>query len=145
MEEQFTCPRGREATTDWQVQRSRESKWNVFGEDRCCNYCGSLHPEDFEKIIDLCISSDGAEAEIEPSTKQYKIYAKRKGTSNAAEGGIKFYTQHAFCTPANQEWRDRIEEKLSRAIPISNRRFEEMLRRRKAELEKSVDDKNNQE
>lgn len=114
-----TCPRGAESFGPL-ADRAKESTWDKVGEDRVCSYCGSLHPEDFEKIVDLCIESKGEKAEVEWSTKGYKIYARRKDTVNAGQGGIKFYTQHVFAMeqPAQAEYIKRTEPKIQQAHKI---------------------------
>lgn len=67
--------------------------------DRVCSYCGSLHPEDFFRLVresaDAPTNADySAAPSIEPSTKGYKVYVHRGSVRNATEGGIKFYKQH---------------------------------------------------
>jgi hypothetical protein len=59
--------------------------------DRVCEYCGSLHPDDFFSIV---AEAAYASASVEPSDKPYKIYARRTGVKSATDGGIKFYTHH---------------------------------------------------
>lgn len=79
---------------------SNLDRWHRFkvNGDRVCSYCGSLHPEDFLRLIKECADAGvdaGDEApSVDPSDKGYKIYVRRKGVRNAHEGGIKFYTQH---------------------------------------------------
>ena len=67
--------------------------WELVGQDRCCTGCGSLHPEDFEAILDDAVKPD-SKASVDPSDKGYKIYAHRAGVTNAGNGGIKFYGWH---------------------------------------------------
>jgi hypothetical protein len=75
--------------------------WNKFKSngDRVCSYCGSMHWEDFARLVKE--SSEALDdidyqsvVEIEPSDKKYKIYVHRRGVRNASEGAIKFYIQH---------------------------------------------------
>lgn len=115
-----TCPRGAEVFGPL-ADRAKESTWDKIGEDRVCSYCGSLHPEDFEKIVDLCIESNGEKAEIDLSDKGYKIYARRKETVNASQGGIKFYTMHigVIEEPQKSEYITRVEPKINQAAKIS--------------------------
>lgn len=70
------------------------------GPDGCrtCSYCGSLHPDDFFRLVKEAADA-GPDAgddvpSINPSDKGYKVYVRQKGVRNAGEGGIKFYTQH---------------------------------------------------
>lgn len=136
-----TCPRGAESFGPY-ADRAKESTWDKIGEDRVCSYCGSLHPEDFEKIVDLCIESNGEKAEVERSTKGYKIYARRKDTVNAGQGGIKFYTQHVFVLeqPGQVEYIKRTEPKIQQAHKIGwdkmmapRRKYEEEQRAKNAQ------------
>lgn len=114
-----TCPRGAENFGPL-ADRAKESTWDKVGEERVCSYCGSLHPDDFEKIVDLCIESNGEKAEVEWTSKGYKIYARRKDTVNAGQGGIKFYTQHigVMEEPHKTEYINRVEPKINHAHKI---------------------------
>lgn len=61
--------------------------------DRCCSWCGSLHPEDLIDIIYGYI--EGTEGyHLSFTDKSYKLYVNRPGVRNASEGGIKFYVDH---------------------------------------------------
>lgn len=67
--------------------------------DRVCSFCGSLHPEDFFRLVHEAATAPedakrGSCVEIEPSDKGYKIYVHQPRVRNAMEGGIKFYMQH---------------------------------------------------
>lgn len=62
--------------------------------DRTCSYCGSLHPDDFKRILEKAADpSDDTFAE-RATGKNYKIYVNQPGISDAFAGGIKFYTWH---------------------------------------------------
>lgn len=61
--------------------------------NRTCNYCGSIHPDDFTAILER--SKIDSRYRIEGSTKSYKYYIKQPDVRNASEGAIKFYTHHA--------------------------------------------------
>ena len=104
--EQMVCPRrdespaipGYPAHDHWQ-------RFKTNG-DRVCSYCGSLHPDDFITLVKA--SAEAAEDDltapiIDPSTKNYKIYARRANVSNAHEGGIKFYTRHLIADPTEEQ------------------------------------------
>ena len=63
--------------------------WEIRGDDKCCSYCGSLHPE---RVLEL-IKERGKEI-FEKTTKPYKGYIDRPEVPNAGFGGIKFYVHH---------------------------------------------------
>ncbi len=75
--------------------------WEKCGEDRCCSYCGSLHPDDFIAIVDAYGRGEPG-YKFDPSTKSYKRYARRPGVENASQGGIKFYMWHAPEAPSEE-------------------------------------------
>lgn len=79
--------------------------------DRVCSFCGSLHPDDFVEIIRL--KADGKGGAVHRSDKGYKWYAQRAGTTNAMDGGIKFYTWHG----GGEGFADRVNAQLSRLNP----------------------------
>jgi len=60
--------------------------------DRCCSYCGSLHPGDFEAALKDAADPD-SNVRVSQSDKRYKWYIDGR-VQNAGEGGIKFYTWH---------------------------------------------------
>ena len=69
-------------------------RWRVMDDDtRTCSHCGSLHPEDFISILKY-YSLGKPGYRYEPTLKSYKVYANTPGTTNASEGGIKFYFWH---------------------------------------------------
>lgn len=71
-------------TTQWRRQKD---------DTLTCSYCGSLHPDDFMTIMDSYIQGLEGFA-FSTTTKGYKLYGHRPGTSNAGDGGIKFYSDH---------------------------------------------------
>ena len=82
--------------------------WDRFKSngDRVCSYCGSLHPDDFMRLVKA--SAEAAEdatecVNIEPSDRGYKIYVRQPGVQNALDGGIKFYTQHLNGKPTDEQ------------------------------------------
>jgi hypothetical protein len=84
-EEIHLCPRREESL----FTPSNMDSWDKIGEDRVCSYCGSLHPEDLNKLIKK------QEVEVlELTNKSYKLYIKRPNIKNAQQGAIKFYKQH---------------------------------------------------
>lgn len=84
--EKHTCPRRIEGP--WAGDVGIDI-WNMIGEDKCCSYCGSLHPDRvIELIKELGSSIYGS------TTKSYKGYITRDNVPNAGFGGTKFYVQH---------------------------------------------------
>jgi hypothetical protein len=81
--------------------------WNLMPDgNRTCSYCGSIHPEDMQKLVQRCIDTDGEEASIEPTDKNYKCYVRQRGVVNASQGAIKFYMWHVtpeMLLPHSQE------------------------------------------
>lgn len=68
--------------------------WNTRPNgDRCCSFCGSLHPDDWLRLMKDAADMS-SETVIDPTDKGYKFYVRQKGVKNASEGGIKFYTWH---------------------------------------------------
>ena len=95
-----TCGRRMRDFGSWERVEGLD-RWEQFKSngDRVCSFCGSLHPDDFMRLVKECAEAPddavyGTVPEIEPSDKGYKIYVHRSGVRNAHEGGIKFYTQH---------------------------------------------------
>lgn len=110
--------------------------WQKFKSngDRVCSYCGSLHFDDFRKLV-LDATDDNSTISIEPSDKDYKVYVIRAGVRNAYEGGIKFYMWHAV-HPVSDE-----DNKLyTAAIKLSRKRFEDRMYQRRQEMSKSLPD-----
>lgn len=88
--EKFMCPRGIGSPVH---VYGGESEWTIKPNgDRCCSYCGSLHPDDFWRLVAEAEENSGID--IFPSDNTYKIYVRRPDVKNATEGGIKFYTMH---------------------------------------------------
>jgi hypothetical protein len=78
----FTCLRRMDKTEN-------QDEWQLRGEDKCCSYCGSMHPE---RVLEL-IQKHGFGI-VESTTKDYKRYINRSDIPNAGFGGIKFYIYH---------------------------------------------------
>jgi len=88
-----------------------DTKWRTMPDGtRTCSYCGSLHPEDFTDIM-WRYSQREEGYEFDRTTKGYKDYGHRPGTSNASQGGIKFYGNH--CIPP---WEDELYAARSLAL-----------------------------
>lgn len=108
MNEAQTCPRRMSEMGPWEREENLDA-WLQDDRDReeivqpdpgpCCSFCGSLHPEEFLKLI-----SEGWV--VEPTDKTYKAYltqavegAKRVAAPgeplpSARSGRAKFYYQH---------------------------------------------------
>ena len=87
------CPRRDEG---WQGESSERlpDTWDIGPDrNRTCSYCGSIHPDDLDVIIQKARTD--ARYGIEGTTKGYKVYIRQPGVRNAGEGAIKFYRQHA--------------------------------------------------
>lgn len=83
-----TCPYRMANPGPWVFEEGLDH-WDLIGDDKCCSFCGSLHPE---RVLEL-IENEGFSI-IESSDKYYKLYVNRKEIPNASFGGIKFYTYH---------------------------------------------------
>ena len=77
-----------------------EDTWHVRPNgDRCCSFCGSLHPDDWLRLMKEAAKPE-SKTVIYRSDKGYKFYVQQEGVANASEGGIKFYTWHI----PSEEW-----------------------------------------
>lgn len=85
-DEKQTCPRRGE---NFHPVEENLDYWEMRGDDKCCSYCGSIHPD---RVIELV--KELGPGIIEGTTKSYKRYLSRPNVPNAAFGGIKFYTMH---------------------------------------------------
>ncbi len=88
LEEIQTCQRRMKDFGSWERKENLD-KWEMRGDDKCCSFCGSIHPD---RVIEL-IKLHGLGI-VEPSTKQYKWYIHQKNVPNASYGGIKYYRYH---------------------------------------------------
>jgi hypothetical protein len=133
--EPMTCGRRREHGMDDPNSPFRNAgkgldRWerHKSNGDRVCSYCGSLHPEDFLRLVKESAEApaDNLEAtRIEPSDKGYKIYVWRPSVKNAHDGGIKFYTPHFESTPTEEQ-----QAQYQEAQRRSNARFASLLKAR---------------
>jgi len=97
----------------WEKEENLDT-WEQRGPDRACSFCGSMHPEDFQNLVERATIDDSII--IEPSTKKYKVYIKRFALEG--EQAIKFYTWHL--TPETTE---KINKVYGIAIVESNKRM----------------------
>lgn len=106
--------------------------WQKFKSNgnRVCSFCGSLHPEDFLRLVKEAAETpenvpyqEGVS--IEQSDKGYKIYVHQPGVRNASEGGIKFYTMHLpRKADGTFDVTEEQQEEFVRAKQLSRRRFD---------------------
>ncbi len=95
--EEHNCPQ--RVSGPWAYDNGPDT-WKLIGKDKCCSYCGSLHPD---RVIEL-IKEHGTSI-IELSTKSYKLYINQPNVPNASFGGIKYYRHHD-----TKEFVDQINE-----------------------------------
>jgi hypothetical protein len=112
-------------------------RWHRFKSngDRVCSYCGSLHPDDFFRLVHAAATA-GEDAtyrdvvSIEPSDKSYKIYVHQPNVRNAMEGGLKFYKQHlARNQDGSLDLTSEQDDEYRKAVFQSQLRFNEHLKR----------------
>jgi hypothetical protein len=111
--EKHTCSERFRSVGPWKKEEGLD-RWRIKKNgDRTCTFCGSMHPEDFKKQVELCLK-DVSKCRIECSQKSYKYYVRRPEVMNADDGGIKFYTWH---------WDSEDVLNLAEAIKRSNDYF----------------------
>lgn len=116
-----TCPRRMNEFGPWKYKENLDI-WNKRGPDRVCSFCGSMHPEDFEKFLQKVIEDESLA--IEHSDKSYKIYIRdfNNERNGVNKGAIKYYKQHNY---TNQEDIDRIQKIYPQALEVSKQRLYE--------------------
>jgi hypothetical protein len=87
-----------------------EDEWEIRGDDKCCSYCGSLHPD---RVLEL-VRQHGPSV-IEMTDKSYKWYVNRQNIPNAGFGGIKYYRYHD-----TKEFIDELNKLFNTNKPIQN-------------------------
>ncbi len=95
--------------------------------DRVCSFCGSLHMEDFSRLVEESLEPKST-ITIERSDKPYKVYINRPEVRNALDGGIKFYGWHAV-NPSEEH-----KQEFAKAVIISRERFRLRMIRFKSEM-----------
>lgn len=108
-----TCPSRMSDLGPWEHEEGLD-RWELVGQERCCSFCGSIHPEDVNSLLDL----DNVNVEV--SDNRYKAYIRRSGVSNASEGGIKYYVWHKLNDDAAM---DALLAKINAAAQKSMRRL----------------------
>lgn len=84
------------------VDKALPDTWRKYPNgDRCCSYCGSLHPDDFMKLCTRALTDPAVS--IDGTDKSYKVYVRQPGVVNASQGGIKFYMQHTPEQPTTKD------------------------------------------
>ena len=138
--EPMTCGRRIEAGMDREDGPFKHAgkgldRWQKFKSngDRVCSYCGSLHWDDFTRMVhEAATAPEDAPytsvVRIEPSDKGYKCYVHQPGVRNAHEGGIKFYMQHV---PRDENGKivvtDEQQAEYSNAVTLTHKRFDKYL------------------
>lgn len=93
--EPVTCPLRMMAFGPWEVKPNLDHWYkHKSNGDRVCSFCGSLHFEDFRRLVAECVASNAESCQIEQTTKVNKVYIHRPGILNAMQGAIKFYHHH---------------------------------------------------
>ena len=113
-----TCPSRMSDLCLW-VRGECLVRWQFFGQECFCWFCGSIHIVDVNSLLDL----DNVNVEV--SDKRYKAYIRRSGVSNASEGGIKYYVWHKLNDDAAM---DALLAKINAAAQKSMRRLMSGLR-----------------
>lgn len=78
--------------------------YRKVGDDRVCQYCGSIHLDDFLALLDRFVDPDLPFWYLEMNDRRDKIYLRRPGIKNAMEGAIKFKMAHLPCDRAEELW-----------------------------------------
>lgn len=136
--EPMTCGRRMMEFGPWERKEGLD-RWQKFKSngDRVCSFCGSLHPEDFFRLVGVAAAAPATghlreHVSIEPSTKSYKIYVHQPGVRNGHEGGMKFYTHHL---PRDGESRILVtpeqNEGYKKAVTIGNQRLNALMQQRR--------------
>jgi len=97
------------------------SEWREVGQDKCCDYCGSWHPQEFLEYLKEFTENPNDKVRIELNTRRDKIYIHRPDVFNAGEGAIKVYTSH-IKTYAMEMGFDlyEIEKQVTKALMVSS-------------------------
>jgi Cdc6-like AAA superfamily ATPase len=112
-----TCPSRINQLGPWENKEGLD-EWKTVGPDRVCSFCGSLHPEELEPILDQCITDEGVIVTLSP--KGYKVYLRRPGIQNASDGAIKYYMWHALSEAGDAR---RVLDKLHTALELSREKL----------------------
>lgn len=91
----FVCPEHAAMGDRFNVFGNKHDWWRWTGKDRTCSYCGSCHPEDFEKFLKRVVDDPDIHVTVSMADGCHKVYLNRPGVINASCGAIKFYGYHA--------------------------------------------------
>ncbi len=137
VESGVTCPRRVREPGPWEHEEGLDN-WEKRGPDRCCSFCGGIHPQDFLALMRQAADPE-SDVRIEQATGKSKWYITRKEVPTGAEGGMKTYGVHLV----NTEWTDEIQAVLPKATILSKEKFEkyfeELKKRRFSKLELDKD------
>lgn len=114
MTEKFFCASRAQSPLGARLAPDGDEWTTELNGDRTCSFCGSLHPDDFAKLVERA-AEPGDAVQVDRSDKAYKWYVTQPGVMNATEGGIKFYTWHV----PDQEYLDRINANMPKAVAAS--------------------------
>lgn len=104
--------------------------WDVMpNKDRTCSFCGSLHPDDFLRLVEAAADPGKPDHRLDPTTKGYKWYVNQPGVDNALQGGIKFYNWHITKEAVPQETLDRLNELIPKALAASEVKYKAYVER----------------
>jgi len=120
-----TCGRRMTEMGPWEYREGLDWWEPQPNGERDCSFCGSMHPEDFDRFLDKVIADPDIHVRVGVTDKRYKFYVQRPEIKNAMEGPIKFYTHHA---PA--EWLpvgSPAQVKLQQACRVSAEKFEQVM------------------
>ncbi len=96
--EKQTCRSRMTNVGPWEKEDGLDT-WIIQGKDKCCSFCGSLHPDRVLELVKLY------SPHIIEFAKGYRWYVRQPDVPNASFGGIKYYRWHdteAFVEEFNQ-------------------------------------------
>jgi hypothetical protein len=121
----FICPH-RPSDPNSVFNLPESDHWDKRGDDMVCSYCGSMHPEQFLKLLPT-IKKDSDDVWIELNDGRYKIYIERKGIKNAGDRAIKVYLNHImqWCKEQGmgEDEINELDRQIHTAIITSNEIF----------------------
>lgn len=89
----MTCPARMNPFAAHQKVKNLD-RWERWGADRCCSFCGSWHPDEFLRFVDQVIASNGKTHSVDLADSREKFYVHRPEVGNAYDGAIKFKKYH---------------------------------------------------
>lgn len=125
LQARHNCPLAISDAGENRYSKDGKSGWRVEPNgDYSCDYCGSLHPEQFVSFLDTVITDPNIAIRCELNDRREKVYIERPGIKNAGDGAIKFYLLHLkqYCVDNNIEL-EVMDKKLHQAFVLSNEKF----------------------